>query len=292
MARRLSEPLERRTETTTHRRASLPRPPFVVPFHYSPPRTSSAQSVLSSPPSSSPARKAVLPRASRERIPKEGASKQKPEPSPPPKRSKPRAPQPRQSKLGPFPTRIPCAKPAPRPQTGIQSIRYTPPSLRKLAANNSSASLALPTPRTNSPTPASRWAVSTAGETPGRVQNVSKPDDLSPTSAFSARHRNLTSTNLGSQLRRAVDATRRKTLSPRLVRAPLASAANVALEHSSGEKAVVEVEVVESVFGLRRVRKVIVPPMSEGSVPSRDPKIVTEIEKLRAQKKVLGRKSY
>ncbi|KAF7324808.1 hypothetical protein MKEN_00522600 [Mycena kentingensis (nom. inval.)] len=45
-------------------------------------------------------------------------------------------------------------------------------------------------------------------------------------------------------------------------------------------------EVVESVFGPRRVRKVIVPPIFEGAVPSRNPTIVAELVNLRAQKKV------
>ncbi|KAJ7198833.1 hypothetical protein GGX14DRAFT_665368 [Mycena pura] len=44
-------------------------------------------------------------------------------------------------------------------------------------------------------------------------------------------------------------------------------------------------------FGARRVRRLVVPPMVVGSMPSRDPRIIMELDCLRAQKKVAGGKN-
>ncbi|KAJ7146087.1 hypothetical protein C8R44DRAFT_863896 [Mycena epipterygia] len=47
-------------------------------------------------------------------------------------------------------------------------------------------------------------------------------------------------------------------------------------------------ELVTTAFGTRRVRRLVVPPILEGSVPSRNPQIRMELDRLRAQQKVGG----
>ncbi|KAJ7471204.1 hypothetical protein B0H11DRAFT_2433833 [Mycena galericulata] len=47
-------------------------------------------------------------------------------------------------------------------------------------------------------------------------------------------------------------------------------------------------ELVNTAFGTRKVRRSIIPPMEEGAQPSRDPRIVMELDRLRAQQKVGG----
>ncbi|KAJ7083634.1 hypothetical protein B0H15DRAFT_417007 [Mycena belliarum] len=47
-------------------------------------------------------------------------------------------------------------------------------------------------------------------------------------------------------------------------------------------------ELVTTAFGTRKVRRLVVPPVLEGSLPSRDPRIVMELNSLRAQQKVAG----
>ncbi|KAJ6504253.1 hypothetical protein C8R47DRAFT_183616 [Mycena vitilis] len=45
-------------------------------------------------------------------------------------------------------------------------------------------------------------------------------------------------------------------------------------------------ELVTTAFGTRRVRRMLVPPIAEGALPSRNPQIVMELDRLRAQQKV------
>ncbi|KAJ7449300.1 hypothetical protein FB451DRAFT_755592 [Mycena latifolia] len=45
-------------------------------------------------------------------------------------------------------------------------------------------------------------------------------------------------------------------------------------------------ELVTTVFGTRKVRRLVIPPVLEGSLPSRDPRIIMELNSLRAQQKV------
>ncbi|KAJ7678258.1 hypothetical protein DFH06DRAFT_1168275 [Mycena polygramma] len=45
-------------------------------------------------------------------------------------------------------------------------------------------------------------------------------------------------------------------------------------------------ELVTTAFGTRRVRRMLVPPITEGALPSRNPQIVMELDRLRAQQKV------
>ncbi|KAJ6551685.1 hypothetical protein B0H19DRAFT_1297444 [Mycena capillaripes] len=47
-------------------------------------------------------------------------------------------------------------------------------------------------------------------------------------------------------------------------------------------------ELVTTAFGTRRVRRMVIPQLLEGSLPSRDPRIIMELNSLRAQQKVGG----
>jgi hypothetical protein len=47
-------------------------------------------------------------------------------------------------------------------------------------------------------------------------------------------------------------------------------------------------ELITTAFGTRRVRRLVIPPIAEGSLPSRDPRIIMELNCLRAQQKVGG----
>jgi hypothetical protein len=47
-------------------------------------------------------------------------------------------------------------------------------------------------------------------------------------------------------------------------------------------------ELVTTAFGIRRVRRLVIPPLAEGTRPSRDPRIVAELKFLRAKQKVGG----
>lgn len=47
-------------------------------------------------------------------------------------------------------------------------------------------------------------------------------------------------------------------------------------------------ELVETTFGTRKVRRLVIPPMAQGAVASRDVNIQMEIDSLRAQRKVAG----
>ncbi|KAJ7661246.1 hypothetical protein B0H17DRAFT_1094347 [Mycena rosella] len=47
-------------------------------------------------------------------------------------------------------------------------------------------------------------------------------------------------------------------------------------------------ELVTTAFGTRKVRRMVIPPVLEGSLPSRDPRIIMELNCLRAQQKVGG----
>jgi hypothetical protein len=47
-------------------------------------------------------------------------------------------------------------------------------------------------------------------------------------------------------------------------------------------------ELVTTVFGTRRVRRLVIPPLAEGARPSWNPRIVVEMKFLRAKQKVGG----
>ncbi|KAJ7054059.1 hypothetical protein C8F01DRAFT_1374536 [Mycena amicta] len=332
MSRRLSVPLQRPNPADTTRRASLPsrladkKPPFVVPFHYSPPTSTRKPAIRA--------------------YPKAALAKQKPlplSPSPSPKATKVVV-RPRQEKPGPFPTRIPSYAAQTITNEGIPRIRYTPVSLR-IFESESLASFTFPTPSSASPSPPARviprvlvsathdaQIVSATSEEPSTTKDANDSVLATSTSSFGAplkgqvcielaeystqdaipQHPDThidydAPTELPRQLtRRRLDVIAGKTSSPQRRCVPLAPLLNIddARRHSNNEKPVKSapsplrvsqqderetaspLKMVDSIFGPRRVRKVIVPPISEGSVPSRDPKIVTEIASLRAQKKV------
>ncbi|KAJ7768330.1 hypothetical protein B0H16DRAFT_1785241 [Mycena metata] len=54
------------------------------------------------------------------------------------------------------------------------------------------------------------------------------------------------------------------------------------------EEDFVVTELVNTAFGTRRVRRLVIPPILESAQPSRDPKIINELKSLRAQQKVMA----
>ncbi|KAJ7148677.1 hypothetical protein C8R43DRAFT_514265, partial [Mycena crocata] len=67
---------------------------------------------------------------------------------------------------------------------------------------------------------------------------------------------------------------------------PSASSPRPSPANSNPPGADFDTELVTTAFGTRKVRKLVIPPMLEGSLPSRDPRINMELDRLRAQQKV------